>query len=269
MKYFIGFNKRSLPSARLLKNALSALIPEHTFVLSNRPRDTVLISYGNTDFTTSIHNSQRFIYACSNKLVFSKIMEAHKILSPIYKQGKPTFYPCIVRTVMNGSGGIGIHVFETEESYIKENLNPIFHWSEFVFVDKEYRVHVLGGKVAKIFVKKCAQEEEDKLPIRNLKRGYHFSLLEKTYEKLTQVVQRLEDTFKEEGLTPSYYALDCGYIKGKGWFIFEANTAPGLNDKTVELYAQYLAAALNLKEESKNDILRTTEDTNRIGIPEE
>ncbi|HOO68441.1 MAG TPA: hypothetical protein PLC53_03645, partial [Bacilli bacterium] len=109
----------------------------------------------------------------------------------------------------------------------------------------EYRVHVIDGKVVRLFKKlKDDEVEEEDYPIRNLSKGYHFSLRDiRNNNKIEQLVSRLHPLL-EGGI---FYGMDIGYIREQGdFFIFELNSACGLNDNTAIIYAEKFSEILPL-----------------------
>jgi glutathione synthase/RimK-type ligase-like ATP-grasp enzyme len=67
-------------------------------------------------------------------------------------------------------------------------------------------------------------------------------------------------------LIGDFYALDIGRdATNHRYFIFEANSAPGINENTVELYADYFIDKLHLKKIGGNigTILRPNETAQR------
>lgn len=185
-------------------------------------------------------NSVDFIKSVSNKLNFNLLGEVEDIeyYSPTFKTSVPDLeeFPIVLRTILNGYGGEGIILCRNIEEFNANNTGR-FYWSRFIHIDTEYRVHLLGGKIAKIF-KKVRDEnlEEEEYPIRNNSRGYHFSVCnEEKFSKLSKVIENIDFT------SNSFGALDIGFIKPNTFFILEFNCAPGLNNPdTLEKYVDFL-----------------------------
>jgi hypothetical protein len=123
-------------------------------------------------------------------------------------------------------------------------------------------VHVLGGEFAKVY-KKEPIETESEFPIRNSYNLYHYSNKSgfKSWNKLMELQERLRPI-----LTGSFYALDVGWdTVNKRYFIFEANTAPGITAATAGLYADYLIGKLGLTLKESTDGVRRTEEVTQGG----
>ena len=135
-------------------------------------------------------------------------------------------------------GGIGVRIIETKDDY--ENGSPVLDWTYWYDFKFELGVHILGGEIVKVFKKLRNDElEEEKFPIRNTQRGYHFSLREnwkERYRGLEKFVKKLYE------IIPIKFArLDIGY-DNDGYRLIEINSAPDLsqNQNTLNLYANYL-----------------------------
>jgi len=236
-------NKSSFPSARILRNPLQDLYNRRILVTSNpeKIRKYPFIRYGNsypvniqeeTDF-----NSPNFIRFSSNKLKFSKVMEENEIYSPVYKRNiGELIFPMLIRETLTSFGCRGIHVIKNEEEF-QEIWRNTFFWTEYIPLKFELRVHILGGKIIKIF-KKELNEPQD-LPIRN-NSLCHFSLknLEK-YPKLESFIENLTNI--KEVNEGKFYSMDIGWDTiNKKYFVIEFNTGSGLNENTAEEYAKYI-----------------------------
>jgi glutathione synthase/RimK-type ligase-like ATP-grasp enzyme len=231
----------SFVSARILAEELRT-IGEKCFS-TRRPerissRDLV-IRYGSTDLHEGIDtlNTLEVIRTCSNKLNFSQLMQEEKIYSPIFYKGVPkeSQYPVIVRTTLNSYGGKGMILVENSGDFHYSNV----WWTPFIQTQFELRVHVLGGKIIRMFKK-----EDGESYIRTSNNGWHFSLKEnKDYPKVSLVVQKICEIPR---FANAFFALDLGWdSKKKQYLVFEANSAPGLNEHTANLYAQYILNKIN------------------------
>jgi hypothetical protein len=241
-KKLLLVSKTSIPSAKILRDALEGVSGVRLAVTCHEDaKGDFLIRYGNSSpipNQSPEHNSMEFIRTISNKLGFSRLMKENGIFSPeYYSSGQPTSFPIVIRQCMNSFGGKGIVIVNNKEEFDKAWRNG-FHWTPFVAMTKEYRVHVLGGEMKKIFVKK--KEGESPTPIRNLENGYHFAIKAidsgAGYKKLGNLVEKLASF-----IPGSFYALDIGWCNTKEeYFVLEANSAPGLNENTAHTYAEYL-----------------------------
>lgn len=236
-------HRSCIVSARLLKEALADIVDERILLTQNpaRIRTSRFIRYGNSEdvrVEDTQFNSASFINLVANKARFAKIMSDNSIYSPVYHRNRPRNFPVLIRKTLTSSGGIGIVVCKDEATF-NEHWDAGYVWTPFVSTQFELRVHVLGGKVVKIFKKLYIGEgQESALPIRNLDRGYHYNIrnLDK-YPKTQSLIDKIDPL-----LGGRFYTLDLGYDHEKhDYFVFEANSGSGLNPETVQLYAQYLS----------------------------
>lgn len=232
----------AMPSTRLLKQALEDKTGRRVIITSN-PQKVFwpsFLRYGNSEdvnIEDSPVNSADFVRTVSDKYAFSKLMQENDIYSPIFRQDEPEEgdFPLIIRKSLQSYGGKGIIVCKTIEDF-DNNWVDGYYWTKYVKNEFELRVHVLGGEVRKIFKKVIDNEGE--FPIRTSLNNYHFSLKNlETYPKVVEFVNGLSPI-----LTGKFFTLDvCWDKEAKKYFVFEANSASGLNSQTAEMYAQYLA----------------------------
>lgn len=232
----------SFVSARILaeelrnlgENCLSTRRPERI-----RTRDLV-IRYGSTEIHegTDTLNTLEVIRTCSNKLNFSNLMQEEDIYSPIFYRGTPreNQYPLIVRTTLNSYGGKGMILINNSNEF---HYNNNVYWTPYIETQFELRVHVLGGRIIRIFKK-----EDGEGYIRTSGNGWHFSLKENgSYPKVNLVVQKICNIPR---FANAFFALDLGWNPvNKQYLVFEANSAPGLNEHTANLYAEYILNKIN------------------------
>jgi hypothetical protein len=247
MKILCG--NSSNPSARLLRDALQEILGGKILV-THRPetirRNEYFIRYGSGKAVVNgidlNLNSAELVCVAGSKREFSE-MTHEKIYTPLFRKSKPEKFPLLIRTTLHGWGGEGIIVCKSAEEF-NANWRPEFWWTEFVHTEFEIRAHIHGGKVIKVF-KKILPEgaTEDEFPIRH-NSNYHFSLVSSDkYPKLISAVNRLcEDSIFGDG----YFAVDAGWdAEKKEYFIFEINSAPGLNEFSAYEYAVYIYERMN------------------------
>ncbi len=240
----ISTNSHSFPSARILRDKIFELtgikfILVKSGNLIKKPDIRFGDSFNKFDDDTK-YNSPEFISLCANKYKFSKLLLENDLYTPEFRKDKPDIFPLLIRTNLFLSGGRGIIICKNEDEFSSE-WNPSYWWTPFIRTNFEIRAHVLGREVKRIFRKSL--ENENEYPIRN-NAICHFSLtnIEK-YPKLNETINSLNNILGVE----NFYALDIGWdSNNKKYFIFEANTAPGLNDNTAQVYAEFLCRQLNL-----------------------
>lgn len=235
--------RNAIPSARLLRDALLNNFPQigRAYVTKNSnkiKRNDVVIRYGNIDQTLgreSGYNSIELINLCANKSRFDSFARENNFYSPVYHRTIPTVedFPLIIRQTLTGFGGKGIIVCKTLEEF-KRNWNGNYYWTKFVKTAFELRLHVVDGEILRIFRKDMENEED--LPIRN-NHSCHFSLrTQDNYPKLITEVRRLCEL---NPFNRGIIGLDVGWDSvNKKYFIFEANSSPGLNENTADEYSK-------------------------------
>lgn len=242
-------NRNLYPSARALRNALQEICGER-IVLANEPRPfhTVVVRWGTTAHPLEeepVVNSIELISTCSNKLRFSDALQNSGLLYPEFKRERPADgdFPILVRRTMSGFGGAGIVPCRNIEEW---EPNRGHYWTRYMNINSEFRIHVLGGKIARVFKKVLndgvAIDEEFK--IRNLHRGYRFSLIDHTSKPVMKAL--VEKLWGHLGFENGMCAFDVGWINGAGYFVIEGNSAPGLseNNTTCLMYAEYIKSLL-------------------------
>lgn len=197
----------------------------------------LVVRYGSTAIHEGINtiNTNEVIRTCSNKLIFSEVMQENGLYTPIFYRNIPTEFPVIVRTTLTSFGGRGMILVERKEDYQYRNV----YWTPYISTDFELRIHILGGEIVRIFRKDGGEGY-----IRTSGNGWHFSLRSfETYPKIIPLVERICSI---PMFSNSFYALDLGWdSRRKEYIIFEANSAPGLNEHTADIYARYILNKIN------------------------
>lgn len=238
---YILTSKSSTLSAKLLRDALDKKIIITSEIRNRKP----LIRYGNSaspfEVDTNL-NSPDFIRLVSNKKLLSDFLLGNGFYVPKFTKDIPEKFPVVVRKKLSSFKGKGIVICESIDEW---NQYKNFYWTEWVDISTEFRVHVLGKTPIKAFKKLFAGDNEEKFPVRTSK-NYHFSLVsEEGFPKLMEEIFKLTEVLNGE-----FYAVDVGWDREKKkYFIFEVNSAPGLNNNTALLYAKYLNDKLDKNKE--------------------
>lgn len=241
-------NPGSINPAKLIRDGLQekfGKIKVLTSTLYVTHVDKILIRYANSldvNCKDTIHNSKDFIRLAGNKLKCSKFLVDNDLPTIEFCNGMPEEYPVFIRKTLNGKGGDGIVICEDEEQF-RLNEGMKYYWSPYYKFSSEYRVHVLGNEIGRIFKKVLKPElEEDKYPIRNLEK-YDFSLRtnHNEFPKVNELIKKMNPVMKK--VNGSFYALDIGIFE-KEPMIIEINTGPGLSENTAEFYIEYFKKVL-------------------------
>lgn len=237
----------SIESAMRLRDKIVALTGEHFWVTKDSSTITKgpFVRYGSSaevGIRDTQFNSARFIDLCVDKRAFCDLLRKNGFYTPEFHfNGEPNRFPVLIRHTLYGCDAQGIVTCRNINEF-RNNWRYGSCWTPFVKTEFEVRAHVLGGKLVKIFKKERVKPEKD-LPIRNVGHGYAFCLKdEKHYPKLVNAVNRLGKI-----LDGRMYSLDVGWDKENGrYFFFEANSGSSLNDKSAEMYAQYIVKEMKL-----------------------
>jgi hypothetical protein len=242
MKYILA-NKTSFISAKILRDYLVEKAGEKILVVSDlskiKNKDSVILSYGNSFHSVpGIVNTPEFISLCANKFIFSRTLLNNNIHTPIYSRSADNLvFPLLIREKLSLSHGRGIIKIKNEEEFVTA-WNPSFYWTPFYTLSREYRVHVAGGKILKIFEKILLEENKDGIPIRN-NISCHFSIknIGNDFIKLVETIEQLNSVLG----TDCFYGLDIGWDRvNKKYLVLESNSAPGLNQLTAKLYGDFI-----------------------------
>lgn len=137
----------------------------------------------------------------------------------------------VCRTDLVGSGGKGIVLARKANELVDAKL-----YSLHIRHKTEFRVHVFKGKVIDIAEKRRRGDFQGELSvlIRNIDKGWVFCHNDVTCPENVQ--QEAIKAVLALGL--DFGAVDIGYReKEKKPYVFEVNTAPGIEGQTVQRYA--------------------------------
>lgn len=236
-------------SAKLLAEKFKQARGKPVFVYTDRkPEDSgaPLVRWGNGQHffnNDTSYNSREVIGVCGSKSHFASAMQRAGIPHVEYYRGtEPNKFPVVIRTVLNGHGGEGIVICKSIEEYRRNYAGHV--WSYWYNFDFELGVHILNGRVERVFKKVWKNDSaEPEFPIRNTDRGYNFSLKEiEKYPKLQTIV---DEFYRAVPLKMG--RLDIAWDKpNKTYRIIEANSAPSLSENvnTLNMYAEFLLQEL-------------------------
>jgi len=231
----------SFISAKLLAEEIKILGEQcfSTRRIERINRGDFVIRYGSTEIHSGIDtlNSLEVIRTCSNKRNFSEVMQENGIFSPIFyrRTPRPEEYPIIVRTTLTSFGGRGMILVENSNDF----RYPDAYWTPYIETTFELRVHILGSNIIRVF-----RKEDGEGYIRTSNNGWHFSLRElENYPKIIPLIKKICGI---PMFSDCFFALDLGWDpKTKQYIVFEGNSAPGLNEHTANLYAEYILNKIN------------------------
>ena len=210
--------------------------------------DSVTINWGYRGNHPAFHagkviNNKPSVIRASDKL---KTFETLKNVVPIPKytedpdEAKGFLLDCtriISRETLTGHSGQGIKVL-SKDSFSSYDKDKAKLFVEYIPKKYEYRYHVVGGKV--IDKRRKARDmsvadEDINWAVRNVAGGFIF-----TIDEDFDYPEEADDIAIKsvEALGLDFGAVDIVHNTNRGLFVLEINTAPGLEGRTTERYAQ-------------------------------
>lgn len=179
-----------------------------------------------------------------NKINSYELLE-HYCRTPDWTTSKSTAkkwlhdgHSVLCRTVTQGKAGEGITIAKKPEDIIDAKV-----YCKVIEKDKEFRVHVFGGKVLGYQIRVKNPEATTHDPeVCTMSHGWQLKNLI-TWTPPEDVTRQALLAIERSGLT--FGAVDVCFAKdGKG-YVFEINTAPWLNDNYAEKYADAVTQYIN------------------------
>ena len=234
-------------SARFLARALNGKRVKLNGRFRPRQRHFV-INWGNHNvpqWWTGGLNNPATVHRTSNKLNAFNIMKAANISIPEFttnqvvaqawiREGKVV----VGRRILNGSKGIGCVVWDDETATAERVPLYTCHLRH----KREFRIHVFRGQIIDMVEKLKRRGFENRNSwIRNHNNGYVF----------TRSNLQVPDCVKTEAvrataaLNLDFGAVDVAFREKEGKaYVFEVNTAPGMEGTTIQRYANAIRQEL-------------------------
>jgi hypothetical protein len=203
-----------------------------------KPND-LIINWGSTKlvFNDRLLNHPLAVERASNKLKAFIDMEAGGVQTVEWTQFKGLAqdwadenHVVVCRTVLTGHSGHGISIVDKKQLVPDAPL-----YTKYVFKDKEFRVHVVNNQVIDTQRKiKDPNREVLDWKVRSHENGF-------MYVRGNILPDIIRDELAIQTVTVlnlDFGAVDIIQDKHGKYYVLEVNTAPGLEGKTVELYAE-------------------------------
>lgn len=233
--------------ARLLANALRT----KRIRREGPPRRfDVVVNWGGSQFPARIQarriiNSPAAVHTASDKLACFRDMEGRMgprvpewtTIRQTAARWVAEGCTVVARTVLRGSGGVGIVI--CEPGGVDIPAAPLY--TKYVPKKSEYRIHCTtnGAFWFQRKVRRAGDPEPKTWKVRNLENGFIYQSEERgdvPKDVVDQAVRALLSTDLDFG------AVDVVYNdKERKAYVLEINTAPGLIEATAEAYARELA----------------------------
>lgn len=243
--------------AYAIKAALQKLgVQAHTLRRAPNRKNSLIVNWGNSQFDYpmggyTVVNTPGEVHAMSNKIKFFENTEKSKdVLEWTRNKDTAAAWNSVVfvRTKIEASGGKGIIVWNPEDRSCDLPSAPLY--TRYVPKTHEYRLHMarsLRGEgftimlaQRKVFVKTPARPVPTDWKVRSHDNGFIFQS-QPDLERLPRAVVTAAGRVMGEHFPRLHFcALDVMYHdkRDQAWVI-EGNTAPGLENGTVDVYAKY------------------------------
>lgn len=231
-------------SAHVLARALNGLRVRFDGGFKPRLRHLV-VNWGKTQtprwWTGGLNNPEK-VRQSGNKLSALNILKAGGVSIPEFTTDKEVVRKWILdgkvvvgRQVLNGHGGIGCVVMNPERKKGEElAITECPLYTQHLRHKREFRIHVFQARIIDMVEKRKRRGFEDRNAwIRNYNNGYVFCR-----DNLA-----IPDCVKQEALRATaalgldFGAVDVAYReKENKAYVFEVNTAPGIEGTTINSY---------------------------------
>lgn len=226
-------------SAKRLARALRVLRVGHNY---NAKRSDIIVNWGNSNpphfkwIEQDLNKPNSIQLACDKLTTFNVLSQNGFTDLPIWSINKQKIYELAkgkdiyCRTTTTGHSGRGIVIANTISNLINAPLYTVATRHKH-----EYRVHVFKDKVIDVQIKRKRNGSLGGSGIRNHANGWVYARAEILPPK--ELLSSSIEAVKLLGL--DFGAVDIGHrLIDNKFFVFEVNTAPGLEGTTLDKYAK-------------------------------
>ncbi len=233
-------------SARVLARAVNGLRVRMNGLFRPKLRHMVINWGGHVTprWWTGGLNAPDKVAVSSNKLRALSMMKAAGVSIPefttnveVAKQWYREKKVVVGRRVLSGSQGIGIHIFSLNPEHdAPEEPNGCPLYTQHLRHKREFRIHVFGASVIHMAEKRRRRGFENRSEwVRNHANGYVFCTDNLDVPAVVQ--EQAVAATRAVGL--DFGAVDVVFREKEGRaFVLEVNSAPGMEGRTIEKYAQ-------------------------------
>lgn len=203
-----------------------------------KPQDCI-VNWGSTKQVpfkgVKVLNQPQMVHSASNKhKAFEAMAEAHVSTVPwtvdhsIVDQWSEEHCTIVGRQTLTGHSGQGIIIIEKDEP-----IQPALLYTKYIFKIKEYRVHVVCGKVVDTQQK---VRDPNKVPLSWKVRSHDNGFI---FTRNTLTPDHGRDSLAISACLAcglDFGAVDIIEDKHGGLYVLEINTAPGLEGQTIQSY---------------------------------
>jgi hypothetical protein len=241
-KFFVYCNRAST-SANRLAAALGGVRIKRVGSKYRQKKGDVVINYGCSD-TGDIQPTYQKAYSCHvaiSKMATLNAMHHYGIAAPMWTKDKKLAQSwlgedkILGRDLDRGSQGRGITVYRKGDK-----LGDHLFYVKYMRKEREFRYHVAFGKVIHI---------AEKMRVVKENRGPNYDPLIRSHGNgWVLAFNHFDANPPPEGganlaraacdvLDLDFGAVDMGWNADRGFFVLEVNTAPGIENTTLEAYA--------------------------------
>ena len=236
--YFYLYDKYSVAGRELARacNAKTIKLEDTRF----RPApDKLVINWGNSNPAVPVDlNQPRSVGRAIHKLRAFERFQQMGVSCPLFTQSvviaqewSDSNYRVVGRDLEGASGGRGITLYDRGAQIGNHRF-----YTRYVKKQREFRIHVFNGDV--IFqqekLKKNGVEDRDKY-IRSHNRGWVFAFRHLEEDPVPESVITTAINAIET-LELDFGGVDIGYHELTGATVFEVNTAPGIEETSLDAY---------------------------------
>lgn len=237
-------HKQGSASAKALANQLEGKVLKHVNSKFRPKLGNVVVNWGSSnipDYAPATTLNPNVEVATCKLETFRALMNAD-VSTPRWTVNKDNSlqdaiafegwnYPIVCRTKLRGHSGDGIVIANTPEELVPAPL-----YTEYIKKQDEYRIHVVGDKVA--YAQRKALKngwENPNWQIRNLASGFVF--VDTELEDIPKMA--LEEAVKAvQALSLDFGGVDVIWNAYKATaYVLEINTACGLEERSAQRYA--------------------------------
>lgn len=199
-----------------------------------------LIRWGSTaslkkKTTGKVLNSKEAVVLASDKAKALKVMRDADVNTPVMWDGPghDMEFPALGRASKHTHGS-DIKLCLQESDVAISSEQGCTHWTKFIPIAREFRVHVFGGFPIKVSEKILTDPTKFVPYCRNFETGWTFH----NPKILVPKAVKLEAISAVEALGLTFGAVDVAIDTNGKVYVFEVNTGPGLIETGVECYGK-------------------------------
>jgi glutathione synthase/RimK-type ligase-like ATP-grasp enzyme len=197
------------------------------------PKGEFVINYGQKYEQANLNANVNF-----NKVQVQKILENEGIRVPKMFNKEMSIskkeYPLLARKNYH-SKGRDILFVKTESDLRKIDGSQYDYLVKYIDKNKEYRVHILGKYKAIVNVKITKKEDKANEIVRSHDNGWiQVEYTGEFKQKLIEIAKNVLNVLKYD-----FGAIDIILGKDGYFYVLEINSAPGLEDRKLQIYADY------------------------------